>query len=136
MDFSHSIYDSGLQIIVPDKKGGPSLFKLVWQSGALQLMAGAIVALLVMAHILWFFERATPNDRHDYFRDDYLGGIWDAFWWAFVVMTMGGFESEVPASKVSRMLAIVWIVSQSGFCLDPDRQNHHFADHRPAHGRY
>ncbi len=110
LDFSHPIYDSGLQIIVPDKKGGVSLFKLIWQSGALQLIAAAIVVLLIIAHILWFFERNTPNDRHDYFRDDYFGGLWDAFWWAFVVMTMGGFEGEVPASKASRLLAMVWIV--------------------------
>ncbi len=115
MDFSHPIYDSGLQIIVPDKKGGISIFKLIWQSGALQLIAAAVVVLLIIAHILWFFERNTPNDRHDYFRDDYFGGLWDAFWWAFVVMTMGGFEGEVPASKVSRVLAMFWIVASLFF---------------------
>lgn len=115
LDFSHSIYDSGLQIIVADKQGGVSIFKLIWQSGALQLILAAIVVLLIIAHILWYFERNTPNDRHDYFRDDYLGGLWDAFWWAFVVMTMGGFEGEVPASKVSRLLAIFWIVTSLFF---------------------
>ncbi len=109
-DFSHPIYDSGMQIVVPDREGGIGIFRLIWQSGALQLIGAAIVVLLVIAHILWFFERNTPNPRHDYFRDEYVGGVWDAFWWAFIIMTMGGFENEVPHSRLSRLLAIFWIV--------------------------
>ena len=110
LDFSQPVYDSGLQIIVSGKRAGVGFFRLIWQSGALQLIAAAILVLLVIAHILWFFERDTPNDRHDYFRDEYFGGIWDAFWWAFIIMTMGGFENEVPYSKLSRLLAMTWIV--------------------------
>ncbi len=110
LDLSHSIYDSGLQIMVPIKEGSTSIFKIIWQSGAIQLIGAALIILLIIAHILWFFERNTPNDRHDYFRDEYLGGVWDAFWWAFIIMTMGGFEKEVPASKISRALAMFWIV--------------------------
>ncbi len=110
LDFSHSIYDSGLQIIIPNKERGLNIFKLIWDSGALQLILFALITLLIIAHILWFFERNTPNDRHDYFRDDYKGGVWDAFWWAFIIMTMGGFEKEVPYSKLSRILAMFWII--------------------------
>ena len=115
LDLSHSIYDSGLQIIVPNNEKGLSIFKVIWQSGAIQLIGFALVILLIIAHILWFFERNTPNSRHDYFRDDYLGGVWDAFWWAFIIMTMGGFENEVPASKFSRLLAMFWIVASLFF---------------------
>jgi polar amino acid transport system substrate-binding protein len=109
-DFSHPIYDSGMQIIVPDKDSGINIFRLIWESGALQLIAIAILVLLVIAHVLWFFERNIENPRHDYFRDDYKGGVWDAFWWAFIIMTMGGFENEVPYRKLSRVLAMFWIV--------------------------
>lgn len=110
LDFSHPIYDSGLQIVVPNKERGINIFRLIWQSGALQLIGAAIIILLVIAHILWFFERRTADRRHDYFRDDYVGGVWDAFWWAFIIMTMGGFENEVPHSIFSRVLAMFWIV--------------------------
>ena len=110
LDFSHPIYDSGMQIIVPNKAGGVGILSLIWRSGALQMIGAAIIILLIIAHLLWFFERNTPNKRHDYFRDDYVGGIWDAFWWAFIIMTMGGFENEVPHSILSRMLAMFWIV--------------------------
>lgn len=115
LDFSYPIYDSGLQIVVSDQKGGSGIIRIIWQSGAIQLIGGAIIILLIIAHILWFFERNTPNSRHDYFRDDYLGGVWDAFWWAFIIMTMGGFEKEVPASKFSRFLAMFWIVASLFF---------------------
>ena len=66
--------------------------------------------LLVIAHIVWFFERGVEDARHDYFRDDYIGGVWDSFWWAFIIMTMGGFENEVPYKRSSRVLAIFWII--------------------------
>lgn len=74
-----------------------------------------MLILLIIAHILWFFERGVVDSRHDYFRDDYKGGIWDAFWWAFIVMTMGGFENEVPHKVVSRLLAMVWITASLFF---------------------
>jgi len=114
-DFSHSYYDSGLQIVVPIKENSFNIFKLIWDSGALQLIGFALVILLIIAHLLWFFERNTKNPRHDYFRDDYRGGVWDAFWWAFIIMTMGGFENEVPYTKLSRVLAMFWIVASLFF---------------------
>ncbi len=115
LDFSHSIYDSGMQIIVPNKDNGVSIFKIIWDSGALQMIGFALVTLLIIAHLLWFFERNTKNPRHDYFRDEYFGGIWDSFWWAFIIMTMGGFENEVPYTKLSRVLAMFWIVASLFF---------------------
>ncbi len=115
LDFSHSIYDSGMQIVVPIREANASIFKIIWNSGAIQLIGFALVTLLVIAHLLWFFERNVKNPRHDYFRDDYKGGVWDAFWWAFIIMTMGGFENEVPYKKLSRVLAMFWIVASLFF---------------------
>lgn len=115
MDFSQPIFDSGLQVIVPRKHDTASIISAVIKSGVLWFLLGAFVLLLVIAHIVWFFERDTPVDRHDYFRDDYLGGVWDAFWWAFIIMTMGGFENEVPASKKSRAIAMLWIIASLFF---------------------
>lgn len=108
-DFSHAIFESGMAIAV--KKGAEaSFFKLIWQSGVFMFLGGAFLLLLVIAHVVWFFERNIDNPRHDYFRDDYIGGVWDAFWWAFIIMTMGGFENEVPQKIINRILAIFWII--------------------------
>ncbi len=108
-DFSHSIFQSGMAIAV--KKGsGVSYLNLIWESGILMFLAGAFLLLLIIAHVVWFFERNVEDSRHDYFRDDYIGGVWDAFWWAFIIMTMGGFENEVPKKLINRLLAIFWII--------------------------
>lgn len=114
MDFSQPIYDSGLQILVP-KGGGTNLMKIIWDSGLILIVGFAVLVLLIIAHVLWFFERNVQDPRHDYFRDDYLGGVWDAFWWAFIIMTMGGFEKEVPHTKLSRALAMFWIITSLFF---------------------
>jgi len=110
LDFSHPIYDSGMQILVPKESSGLSFIQMVIDSGVLQMIFFALIVLLIIAHVVWFFEKDVEDARHDYFRDDYLGGVWDAFWWAFIIMTMGGFENEVPHKKISRVLAIFWII--------------------------
>ena len=89
--------------------------KIIWDSGLLMIVGLAVVVLLVIAHILWFFERNVKDARHDYFRDEYFGGVWDSFWWAFIIMTMGGFEKEVPHTKLSRALAMFWIITSLFF---------------------
>ncbi len=108
-DFSHPIFQSGMAIAV-QAKAQPSYLSIIWESGVMLFLLGAFAILLIIAHILWFFERHVESARHDYFRDDYIGGVWDAFWWAFIIMTMGGFEKEVPHKIISRILAMLWII--------------------------
>lgn len=113
-DYSQPIIESGMVIAV--KKGSSTSFvRLIWESGILLFLLAAFGILLIIAHVVWFFERGVADGRHDYFRDDYLGGVWDAFWWAFVIMSMGGFENEVPHKKISRLLAVFWIIASLFF---------------------
>ena len=108
-DFSQPIFTSGMSIGV--KKGsGASILELIWESGILWFLGGALLLVFLIANIIWYFERGIEDARHDYFRDDYFGGVWDAFWWAFIIMTMGGFEKEVPHKIINRALAMFWIV--------------------------
>lgn len=108
-DFSQPIFKSGMAIAV--KKGSSAnIFELIWDSGIILFVGGALLLVFLIANVIWFFERGIEDARHDYFRDDYLGGVWDAFWWAFIIMTMGGFEKEVPHKIINRMLAMFWIV--------------------------
>lgn len=115
MDFTQPIYDSGLQVVTTTTNGKPNFLSLIWDSGIIIFVGIALGILLIIAHILWFFERNVTDSRHDYFRDTYLQGVWDAFWWAFIIMTMGGFEKEVPHKVISRIIAMTWIVSSLFF---------------------
>lgn len=110
MDFTQPIYDSGLQVVTTTTNQKPNFLNLIWDSGIILFLGIAVGVLLVIAHVLWFFERNVSDSRHDYFRDTYLQGVWDAFWWAFIIMTMGGFEKEVPHKVISRIIAMTWIV--------------------------
>ena len=114
MDFSQPIYSSGLQIITHKNQNSFSLLAVIWESGILLFLGGALVILLIVAHLMWFFERGE-DAKHDYFRDEYFGGIWDAFWWAFVICTMGGFEKERPEHLIGRVIAVFWILASLFF---------------------
>lgn len=106
LDFSLPIYDSGLKVMIRAETGQPSLWQLFWESGAVQLIIGATLILLVIAHLMWWFE----GGKQPYFRKEWPGGVWDAFWWAFIIVTMGGFELERPRGRLSRVLAVFWII--------------------------
>ena len=113
-DFSYSIFESGMAIAV--KKGASqSIWSLVIDSGILTFLGIAFLVLLFVAHVIWFFERDIEEGEIDYFRDDYRHGIWDAFWWAFIVMTTGGLEGEVSRRILNRILAGIWIVASLFF---------------------
>ncbi|MEE9320112.1 MAG: transporter substrate-binding domain-containing protein [Granulosicoccus sp.] len=114
-DFSQPIFESGMSIAVVQGENSSSLIKLIWESGVIWFLLGALGLVFLIANIIWFFERGIEDPRHDYFRDDYLGGVWDAFWWAFVIMSMGGFENEVPHRIVNRLLAMFWIIASLFF---------------------
>ena len=113
-DFSYSIFESGMAIAVK-KGGGISIWKLIADSGLLKFLGIAFLILFVVAHIVWFFERNLKEGEEDYFRDDYRHGIWDAFWWAFVIMTLGGLEGEVSKRLINRVIAGLWIVASIFF---------------------
>jgi len=114
-DFSQPMFESGMSIAVVKGKNGKGLISLIWESGILWFLLGALGLVFLIANVVWFFERGIEDSRHDYFRDDYLGGVWDAFWWAFVIMSMGGFENEVPHRKINRLLAMFWIITSLFF---------------------
>ena len=107
MDFSHPIYLSGLQILVArsNPSGIGQLVRSIVASGLLWVIGGALLVLLLVAHLIWFFE--TGDERE--FHDTYQEGIWDAFWWAAVTVTTVGYGDKVPRSKSGRAVALLWM---------------------------
>ena len=127
MDFSQPIYTSGLQILTPAETGGIPFLQIIWESGVLLFLGVALLVLLIVAHLMWFFERGE-DAKHDYFRDEYWGGIWDAFWWAFIICTMGGFEKERPEHIIGRVIAVFWVLASLFFISTFNGKNHHSVD--------
>lgn len=108
LDFSHPIFFSGLQILL--SKSQPSGFtdtaKAILNSGILQFVGVALLILLVVAHLIWFFEWGDDRD----FNDSYSKGIWDSLWWAVVTVTTVGYGDQVPRTVKGRILALFWML--------------------------
>ncbi|MEM7130711.1 MAG: transporter substrate-binding domain-containing protein [Chloroflexota bacterium] len=107
LDFSHSIYHSGLQIMLAksQKLVVGHVIPAIVASGILWVVVIALLILLVVAHLIWFFEWGDEREFHD----TYLQGIWDAFWWSAVTVTTVGYGDKVPRSVPGRILALVWM---------------------------
>lgn len=107
LDFSHPIFFSGLQIMLA--KSRPSGFaesvSAIMNSGVVQIIGAALLILLLVAHLIWFFELGDDTD----FNDKYIHGIWDALWWAMVTVTTVGYGDQVPRTIMGRLLALVWM---------------------------
>ncbi len=108
-DFSQPIFESGLQIMVPD--GGSSGFDFrnllrSLSTGALPAMLALLAALvLIPAHVVWMAER-----KHDapLFSRNYYPGIFHAIWWA--VGATAGQQPDIPRSSLGRLLSAISIL--------------------------
>jgi ABC-type amino acid transport substrate-binding protein len=112
LDFSYPYYETGLQVMVPSSGGNLgrvfSLLGAVLRSPRLYYGVGFfILILLIVAHLLWYFERRHNPD----FPHDYLHGIWEAFWWAAVTVTTVGYGDKVPKKFLGRFFGLVWMFS-------------------------
>lgn len=107
LDFSHPIYFSGLQIMLArsGKKEAGQFVQAIFDSGILWAIGGALLILFVVANLIWLFEQGDEREFHN----NYLEGIWDAFWWSAVTVTTVGYGDKVPRSTPGRILALIWM---------------------------
>lgn len=106
-DFSHPVFDAGLQILIPEDGAGSfgvlaAIF--TWEMAA--YVVGAIAVIFLIANLMWFFERRDAP----YFQRGYREGLWPSFWYAMHVMISGGFEEHVPRSIPARILGITLVI--------------------------
>ena len=110
-DFSSAVVASGPQLGVSDRLDTrPSLIRSMFDVRVITLFAVAVAGLLVLAHIIWFFERNRHHDDGD-FDARYLHGIWDGLWWSTVTTTTVGYGDKAPKSFGGRLIALVAMLS-------------------------
>lgn len=114
-DFSYSIFESGLQILVRERLSGSSsvfsLLAVIFSPALVQLLCIILVIILVPAHIIWFSER-----RHDagiISAKSYFPGIFKACWWA--AATLATQADEMPKGVLGRIVALVWMFTSVVF---------------------
>ncbi len=113
LDFSHSFYESGLQIMVAREYETPlqvifiKVLSILLSPGLIYGVGIFVLGLLTAAHIIWLMER-----RHNpAFSDGYLNGIWQSIWWAVVTVTTVGYGDKTPVGKMGRLFGMFWILA-------------------------
>ena len=109
VDFSHSFFESGLQILVPvNSPASPvnSLLGLVFSPILLETIGVLLLMTVISAHLIWLFER----DRNpEMFPKAYLKGIWEACWWSVVTVVTVGYGDKAPLGIGGRIVATIWM---------------------------
>ena len=114
-DLSQPMFDAGLQILTPVTTTSGGLFDAivagVLTSAALPILAGVIIVILVIAHLVWFFERRNPNGV--LCGRPYYPGILEAGWWA--ASTLATQADQMPRTALARVIAVIWMFSSVVF---------------------
>ena len=107
-DFSQPMFDSGLQIMVPE--GGDSGFSLrqllgYFTQGAMPYLLGTLgLLILIPGHVMWWAER--KHSEHS-FSKSYIPGIFQAMAWA--LSAAAGQQNGDPKSSLGRVMSVVAI---------------------------
>jgi polar amino acid transport system substrate-binding protein len=115
VDFSHSMFDAGLQILVAAKPGSAGvLSNLVagaFSFSFLPLLGVIVLLILVPAHLVWLVERRQKRGIIE--TPSYVPGIFKAAWWA--AATLATQAEEMPKSATGRIIAVVWMFASVVF---------------------
>ena len=108
LDFSHSFFESGLQILVSSQNIYPweAFFAFIFSPILWSTVLFLVIVTAIAAHIVWFFER---KNNPAMFPEKYVKGIGEAFWWAVVTVVTVGYGDKTPVSVAGRILATIWM---------------------------
>lgn len=118
VDFSHSMYELGLQIMVSAKNASMNpIDTLIQQIKKMFSFSGLfyfLIIIFVMVNLRWYLNVRSKKEEK-IFDSRYLKGIYETFWWALTML----ITWEAPKSKgASRVLDLSWhIMGLLGFSL-------------------
>ena len=108
MDFTHPIFESGLQIMTPASKDmNFPILAVISSREVLLSILGAFAVLFGLGMLMWVFERRAQP----YFDKPMGEAAFPSFWWALNLVVNGGFEERAPRTPMGRLLGVVLVVS-------------------------
>jgi polar amino acid transport system substrate-binding protein len=112
VDFSHHTLDSGLRILVSNKKAFSLIepVKSLFSPLVMKAMAYLSLFIIVCGHVFWWVEKGKHLISANYFP-----GIFQSFWYVMVTMTTVGYGDIVPRKWVGRVMAFLVMLIGIGF---------------------
>ncbi|MGN6733615.1 MAG: transporter substrate-binding domain-containing protein [Candidatus Binatia bacterium] len=108
-DFSQPMFDSGLQILTPVQGSRTALVEAIignlFSTTVLLYVLAVALILLLMAHLVWWFERRNPPGMLTH--RAYFPGIFEACWWA--ASTLATQADQMPRAAMARIIAVAWM---------------------------
>ena len=111
VDFSLPYFNAGLQIMTSAATDRglitprTILASLVTSPEFVSLILSLLVVIVVMAHVIWLFERSRNPD----FPAPYLRGIWEGIWYTVVTMVTVGYGDKTVRTIAGRVIAMAWM---------------------------
>ncbi|CAA6815240.1 MAG: Glutamine ABC transporter, periplasmic glutamine-binding protein [uncultured Sulfurovum sp.] len=107
IDFSSSMYELGLQVMVDASKSSASVLELMGKEIKKMMNVETtfmfLLFLVITIHLRWFVDRRDSTS--DLFSKNYFSGIIDAFWWGITML----ITWETPPSKgLARVIDLLW----------------------------
>ena len=107
IDFSSSMYELGLQVMLDASKSSASVLELMGKEIKKMMNVETtllfLLFLLVTMHLRWFVDKRDKNS--DLFSKNYATGIIDSFWWGITML----ITWETPPSKgFARVIDLMW----------------------------
>jgi len=107
IDFSNSMYELGLQVMVSADNASSSVLTIMGKEikKMMNLQSTIIFLLffLITIHLRWYVDKKDENSN--LFDKRYLHGITDAFWWGITMLVTW----ETPLSKgLARIIDLMW----------------------------
>ncbi len=110
-DFTHPVYHTGLDILIP-KVGNPTLLGLLsslFKGHKFVIFGGLMILIIIAGHIIWIVERSSKQ-RTTSFHRKYLPGVFEGMYWALITASTIGYGDKVPQRWIGRILAAIIII--------------------------
>jgi len=107
IDFSNSMYELGLQVMVDASKSSASVLELMGKEIKKMMTTKSILIFLlflfITIHLRWYID--SKDKSSNLFDKRYRNGIIDSFWWGITMLVTW----ETPPSKgVARVIDLMW----------------------------
>jgi polar amino acid transport system substrate-binding protein len=106
VDFSHSMFNSGLSIAASRSESGgvTAVLKQIFNPRLVRMLAILAAGILIVGNMVWLVRfRRRPAMRR------YRTGVIEGIWFAGKTLGSADFGSEEPTKPVGRMLALAWM---------------------------